>query len=39
MFVEADVDPNIRGAHHLLSKLADLLDGTWGPLLEATGKT
>lgn len=36
VLVETDVHSDVRGAHHLLGKLANLLDGTRGPLLEAT---
>lgn len=32
--VEASVNADIRSSHLLYSKLADLLDGTWGPFFE-----
>lgn len=36
VFVESGVHTNIRGTHHLLSKLADLLNCTGCPPLEST---
>jgi len=37
--VEAHVDADVGGSHLLDGKLADLLDGAGGPLLEAPGGT
>lgn len=35
VLVQAGVDADIVGSHLTLGKLADLLDGAWGTLLEA----
>ena len=35
VLVESGINPDIVGSHLLLSKLLDLLDGPWGPVLEA----
>ena len=38
MLVQSGVDAHVWGPHHLLSELADLLDGAGSPLLEPTAK-
>ena len=39
VLVQPSLNANVSCAHHLLSKLANFLNGTWRPLLETTAST